>query len=891
MAAVRVVKVPRAAPALVPDASLLEAFCHGMSPTTFLATIYRRQCAHFAAGGNTERVAGLLHDFLKDGNIRALAEATESDKIHCWLRPLAGASREDGDDGRIDSVKVDDAGAAVTLHRAGASLYFRSPPEFARAFVPAMSECLSMGRWAYYDARQGDARGEVETFVSRAGHVTDWHFDFQVRGPSRTRLLRPHATGGGARAHRAMMRPVRSTSRTRFLVQENFTIQLRGRKRWRLRASGISGPIRGATPHFTTSNEVLEHQVKVHRSGVGGAGADFVFAPEADYFGGKAAGAAAGGASSTHRSPAAAGASAASARASASTATGAVMEVVLEPGDTFYFPAGMWHCVEALDDSLSVNISLVTTSWAEVGGDAVRHLLSRDAVWRQMVSLDPLAALPAADAAPSSGAAAGGSASGGSGGASASAVSGAKRKRHAADDADAAGDGASSGAAASASPTAAGGSSSSSSSSVGALQALYSHVDGMLARMRAQAALLRPEHLLPPFLLLSRRGGSVPDYADADGLSGILARKERPAGKGKRGKGTGKRAGDADAGASSSGGLEALALSALTLQTGFTTWMYNGQVVVTVHEPDRIIAEAAADDEAVTIAPVVVAVASGRKAKGASVSPMGGTGAAAAAAAGSGGSISGDAASAPSPSASSSSSLMANPLAVFYPAELARQDPADAGTTVDVAATGDDGASGGSDASDTDSDDGSSGDERGAAGAAGSKGRAGPASKRVAASRADSDDDGDEDDDDADADGDGASDPGSNDRRTNGGDDDDSDGSDGSEGEVDPHAPIPAPKDYAAFIANIMGAGNDDLIDTGRVVLQVPRSLRPAFACVQRQIGAHRDPTVACIIDVAAVAESLPRTGKGAAAASASAALQRAVIAALKFAGVVSATA
>ena len=29
---------------------------------------------------------------------------------------------------------------------------------------------------AYYS--NGEARAEVETFVSRAGHITDWHFDF-----------------------------------------------------------------------------------------------------------------------------------------------------------------------------------------------------------------------------------------------------------------------------------------------------------------------------------------------------------------------------------------------------------------------------------------------------------------------------------------------------------------------------------------------------------------------------------------------------------------------------------------------------------------------------------------------------------------------------------------
>ena len=54
----------------------------------------------------------------------------------------------------------------------------------------------------------GAPRSEVETFVSRAGNVTHFHFDFM----------------------------------------ENFTLQLSGRKRWRLKRSAIGVPLRGCTP-------------------------------------------------------------------------------------------------------------------------------------------------------------------------------------------------------------------------------------------------------------------------------------------------------------------------------------------------------------------------------------------------------------------------------------------------------------------------------------------------------------------------------------------------------------------------------------------------------------------------------------------------------------------
>jgi hypothetical protein len=59
--------------------------------------------------------------------------------------------------------------------------------------------------------------------------VTDWHFDFQ----------------------------------------ENWTLQLKGKKRWRLRASGVTHPLRGCTPHYqpyrdaTPGDPTNEEQLKV----------------------------------------------------------------------------------------------------------------------------------------------------------------------------------------------------------------------------------------------------------------------------------------------------------------------------------------------------------------------------------------------------------------------------------------------------------------------------------------------------------------------------------------------------------------------------------------------------------------------------------------------------
>ena len=95
----------------------------------------------------------------------------------------------------------------------------------------------------------------------------------------------------------------------------------------------MAHPLRGATPHFkSTANR--EEQLKVHRL------VDPCFALQHDphYF---------------------------------DDAT----VIDLGPGSLLYHPAGVWHSVEATDDSLSVNISLVGMTWADVAADAVRSLL------------------------------------------------------------------------------------------------------------------------------------------------------------------------------------------------------------------------------------------------------------------------------------------------------------------------------------------------------------------------------------------------------------------------------------------------------------------------------------------------------------------------------------
>ena len=92
------------------------------------------------------------------------------------------------------SVDVDDPRSAVALHAAGHALYCRAPPAIEEALVNALLKETSVGLTPLRDAGPLSGRGEVEMFCARKGHVTAWHSD----------------------------------------NQENFTIHLRGRTRWRL---------------------------------------------------------------------------------------------------------------------------------------------------------------------------------------------------------------------------------------------------------------------------------------------------------------------------------------------------------------------------------------------------------------------------------------------------------------------------------------------------------------------------------------------------------------------------------------------------------------------------------------------------------------------------------
>eukprot|EP00962_Isochrysis_galbana_P026332 scaffold8155_cov111-Isochrysis_galbana.AAC.1 len=315
---------------------LLSQLVHPLSPAAFVRRVYRlRVLATHGPASRFDPVAEHLHRL----SLRKLLDDTPSEAIHVWVArhmgPSRGAAASDSEaaastshedrerlpaalaaaahgdaavDGArgADSFKTEDSSAALTCYRAGASLYFRAPEDVSDLLVTSLSQQLGMSFGALHP--DGAHRSEVETFASRAGHVTGWHFDFQ----------------------------------------HNFTLQLRGRKRWTLRPGTVHDPVRGCTPMWTNSDAVTrdaaEAQAKNHaQHATGGA-----FDPEPP--------------------------------------RGGEEEVVMVPGSVLYVPAGVWHRVQAETDSLSINISVMGMSWADTVGAAVAQRLRAHPAARRPVS-------------------------------------------------------------------------------------------------------------------------------------------------------------------------------------------------------------------------------------------------------------------------------------------------------------------------------------------------------------------------------------------------------------------------------------------------------------------------------------------------------------------------
>jgi hypothetical protein len=131
-------------------------------------------------------------------NVKEMCENTASEKIHIWF-PNRKFNEEGVADKQIKSFETEDVEMAVTAYeRGGASLYFGSSLEFRNKYCKALTYQMEMNFGAYFS--DYNTMGEIETFWSKKGNLTDYHIDFQ----------------------------------------ENFTLQIKGSKTWRFKRSGLS---------------------------------------------------------------------------------------------------------------------------------------------------------------------------------------------------------------------------------------------------------------------------------------------------------------------------------------------------------------------------------------------------------------------------------------------------------------------------------------------------------------------------------------------------------------------------------------------------------------------------------------------------------------------------
>ena len=123
--------------------------------------------------------------------------------------------------------------------------------------------------------------------------------------------------------------------------QENLTIQLSGTKQWIFGTSPLDHPLRGFTPHFDNSQDpsLSEQQLKLAK----------LYSPDFE----------------VDQVP------------SSESNKDGLSEIVLHPGDVLYHPAGVWHRVICNEDSVSINVSLTVSSYADLVCCGLLQLLSK----------------------------------------------------------------------------------------------------------------------------------------------------------------------------------------------------------------------------------------------------------------------------------------------------------------------------------------------------------------------------------------------------------------------------------------------------------------------------------------------------------------------------------
>eukprot|EP01064_Diplonema_japonicum_P027992 TRINITY_DN4207_c0_g1_i1.p1 TRINITY_DN4207_c0_g1~~TRINITY_DN4207_c0_g1_i1.p1 ORF type:complete len:555 (+),score=70.91 TRINITY_DN4207_c0_g1_i1:65-1729(+) len=271
----------------------LESILYPLSVKDFKEKYWNGAKALAVVGGGEERIQFIKERFFDNLDVDSLLHRTPSEQINVWMTKTSGENT---------SFKTSEE-TAKECYQCGASLYFRAPEEFESSFLALIGEGLGMGHAAFH--HDGDLRAEVETFVSHKGHTTSWHFDFM----------------------------------------ENITIQLKGKKTWKLKKSGVAHPYRACALHFESPDSALLGNQTVLAKLQNPEFTPISSPQESDY-----------------------------------------ECVTLSAGDIMYHPAGIWHEVSTDEDSISVNLSYMHKTWGEILLDAAGHLTRKHPLLLQRYS-------------------------------------------------------------------------------------------------------------------------------------------------------------------------------------------------------------------------------------------------------------------------------------------------------------------------------------------------------------------------------------------------------------------------------------------------------------------------------------------------------------------------
>jgi hypothetical protein len=368
---------------------LLDEMLFPLSVNDFLDNHFRtnaihieRRSSNLSSHNNHQRhhqtnlVSYLCLEHLFNLDICQIFNETSSECIFLWLRPS-------NPDDPLDSVEISDANTAYKLHTLGAHpAYCRAPPDLENLLVSSLLRSTGLGGGHYKSPHGSEnnaptvggmsttlGRGEVELFIGTTSPISA-----ATAAPSSNDESIDASSFDNKKRSRSSSSSNSNSSSRRHATgwhtdfQENFTIQLSGIKCWTVRRGRIQHPLRGTTPHFVRDVGVVEDQLKAAR---------LLCHPSSS--------------SSTSSSCYTKNSSEYGFEYNNSNAYGPEQTVTLYPGDVLYFPAGMWHKVETLEDGISLNVSLMGTTYAKLVCDSLHHLLlsSGDNGWREIVQVRP----------------------------------------------------------------------------------------------------------------------------------------------------------------------------------------------------------------------------------------------------------------------------------------------------------------------------------------------------------------------------------------------------------------------------------------------------------------------------------------------------------------------